>query len=250
MFNEYVLVLLFSHLLGDFIFQSEKLTKKKNEKFKYVALHGAIYAGAAFATSLPIFSLELIIALMAFTLSHFIIDSIKFLTIRKLKGINFFVSRTKTMVFIIDQVMHMVVLLSIAAVYTLNGASLAVLPQIKNIIGRLEIHPQSILPWLVLLIAVGKPCNITIKHLIMTYRPEEKFVGDSNSAGAFIGILERLLIVVLLSVGQYAAIGLVLTAKSIARYQKIVEDKAFAEYYLLGTLLSVLFVIISFLLLF
>ncbi len=78
----------------------------------------------------------------------------------------------------------------------------------------------------------------------------ENLAGRSNSAGAFIGTLERLLIVVFLSVGQYAAIGLVLTAKSIARYQKIVEDKEFAEYYLLGTLLSVFLVIVVFLMLF
>lgn len=37
---------------------------------------------------------------------------------------------------------------------------------------------------------------------------------------------------------QYAAMGLVLTAKSIARYDKITKDERFAEYYLLGTLLS------------
>ena len=38
--------------------------------------------------------------------------------------------------------------------------------------------------------------------------------------------------------GQYSAVGLVLTAKSIARYDRISKDQSFAEYYLLGTLLS------------
>ena len=37
---------------------------------------------------------------------------------------------------------------------------------------------------------------------------------------------------------QYSAVGLVLTAKSIARYDRISKDQSFAEYYLLGTLLS------------
>ena len=43
---------------------------------------------------------------------------------------------------------------------------------------------------------------------------------------------------ILISVDQYSAVGLVLTAKSIARYDKISKDQIFAEYYLLGTLLS------------
>ena len=37
---------------------------------------------------------------------------------------------------------------------------------------------------------------------------------------------------------QISAVGLVLTAKSIARYDRISKDQEFAEYYLLGTLLS------------
>ncbi|WP_343250273.1 hypothetical protein [Diplocloster hominis] len=59
-----------------------------------------------------------------------------------------------------------------------------------------------------------------------------------------IGTIERLIMLIFLSLGQYAAIGLVLTAKSIARYDKIVKEPEFAEYYLLGTLLSTVSVII------
>lgn len=51
-------------------------------------------------------------------------------------------------------------------------------------------------------------------------------------------MLERVIVLLLLSAGQYAAIGFVLTAKSVARYNRISEDARFAEYYLLGTLLS------------
>ena len=246
MLKEYVLLLLVSHLLGDFIFQSEKWTKSKTEKFRYVLLHSSVYAGTAFAISLPFFSKDWITALAIFTLSHFIVDSIKFLIIKKSKRIDYFSYRVKTIVFVIDQTIHIAVLFSIAAALVLNGARLTLLPQIEGMMSFLGIHSPLLLSWLVLLIAVGKPFNITIKHFIIPYRPQENLAGSGNSAGAFIGTLERLLIVVFLSVGQYAAIGLVLTAKSIARYQKIVEDKEFAEYYLLGTLLSVFLVIVLF----
>ncbi len=63
-------------------------------------------------------------------------------------------------------------------------------------------------------------------------------------------MLERLIIVIFLSINQYSAIGLVLTAKSIARYDRISNDQAFAEYYLLGTLLSTIMVIVTYLLVF
>lgn len=65
------------------------------------------------------------------------------------------------------------------------------------------------------------------------------------NAGAMIGILERTIIMLLLAVNQFAAIGFVLTAKSIARYNKIVEDPRFSEYYLLGTLSSVLLAVLT-----
>ncbi len=44
---------------------------------------------------------------------------------------------------------------------------------------------------------------------------------------------------ILVGAGQFAAIGFVLTAKSVARYEKL-KEQDFAEYYLLGTLLSTL----------
>lgn len=47
-----------------------------------------------------------------------------------------------------------------------------------------------------------------------------------------------MIMLMFIAMDQYAAMGLVLTAKSIARYDKITKDEKFAEYYLLGTLLS------------
>lgn len=57
--------------------------------------------------------------------------------------------------------------------------------------------------------------------------------------GQVIGYLERILIFALVLVGQWTAIGFILTAKSVARFKKL-EKQEFAEYYLLGTLASTL----------
>ena len=65
-----------------------------------------------------------------------------------------------------------------------------------------------------------------------------------------IGTVERTIMLMLMYMNQYSAIGLVLTAKSIARYDKITRDEKFAEYYLLGTLISAGIVILCVALLF
>jgi hypothetical protein len=56
--------------------------------------------------------------------------------------------------------------------------------------------------------------------------------------GATIGVLERLLIAVFVLTNSTAAVGLVVAAKTLARFKQL-DDRRFAEYYLLGTLGSV-----------
>jgi hypothetical protein len=56
--------------------------------------------------------------------------------------------------------------------------------------------------------------------------------------GATIGVIERLLIATFVLTGNQAAIGFVVAAKTLARFRQL-DDRDFAEYYLLGTLASV-----------
>ena len=62
--------------------------------------------------------------------------------------------------------------------------------------------------------------------------------GAPARIGATIGALERLLIVAFVMTGAIAAVGFVIAAKTIARFKQL-DDRGFAEYYLLGTLASV-----------
>jgi hypothetical protein len=55
--------------------------------------------------------------------------------------------------------------------------------------------------------------------------------------GRIIGILERITFFVLVSLGQFSGIGFVLAGKAMARFQNL-DDRNFAEYFLVGTLLS------------
>lgn len=63
--------------------------------------------------------------------------------------------------------------------------------------------------------------------------------GPSLKGGRVIGVLERWIVIALLVSGELTAIGFVFTAKSIVRYQDFAKPD-FAEYYLIGTLYSVI----------
>jgi hypothetical protein len=69
-------------------------------------------------------------------------------------------------------------------------------------------------------------------------------MGPNARVGATIGILERILIVVFVLTGSEAAVGFVVAAKTLARF-RLLDDRDFAEYYLLGTLASVAVAIVS-----
>jgi hypothetical protein len=69
-------------------------------------------------------------------------------------------------------------------------------------------------------------------------------LGANARVGSTIGILERLLIVVFVLTGSDVAIGFVVAAKTLARF-RLLDDRDFAEYYLLGTLASVSVAIVT-----
>ncbi|MFH1497687.1 MAG: hypothetical protein ABII82_07650 [Verrucomicrobiota bacterium] len=66
-------------------------------------------------------------------------------------------------------------------------------------------------------------------------------VADSQTDnGRVIGALERLLIFLLLLAGHNMAIPAVIAVKALARFKKMEESQAFAEYVIIGTFLSIL----------
>lgn len=64
------------------------------------------------------------------------------------------------------------------------------------------------------------------------------------SMGQTVGFLERLLVYFLVLNGQWAALGLVVAAKAIARFPEL-KNQDFSDYYLIGTLTSLVVAIAS-----
>ncbi|TKJ41057.1 hypothetical protein CEE37_05165 [candidate division LCP-89 bacterium B3_LCP] len=85
--------------------------------------------------------------------------------------------------------------------------------------------------------------TIIFGHLfvrLLLHRHRRDFRGGLKGAGTIIGILERIFVLTFVLLGEYTALVLIFTAKSIARFEEL-KDREFAEYYLIGTLLSILF---------
>lgn len=75
-------------------------------------------------------------------------------------------------------------------------------------------------------------------------RDEDRTAGAIDIArGRTIGALERALTLTLVLLGEYGAIGWIIAAKSLARF-KALEDREFAEYFLIGTLASFLLAVL------
>ncbi len=101
-----------------------------------------------------------------------------------------------------------------------------------------------------LVVANTRAGSLFVGTLVRAPRPPvvQDSRGDEGPSvariGATIGVIERLLIVTLILAGGVAAVGLVIAAKTIARFRQL-EDRLFAEYYLLGTLASVSLAVIT-----
>lgn len=232
-------ILLIGHLIADFFSQTSKTASLKNKKFRYILFHSLIYSGIfqilCFCFIKPLYA---IIASTIILLSHFVIDSIRCEIDKKLSNPkHLFIS------FVIDQVVHIGIIISICHLFNLNEYTTCLYKFCS-----IKIDNPDIVLYSLLFVALMNPTAVFVKKLLSVLfgspandNIDSNSVSDNHSnnqnVGYLIGILERLITAILLLCNQYAAIGLVLTAKSIARFKQL-EERDFAEKYLVGTLTS------------
>jgi len=232
-----VLALLLAHLLGDFPLQTGRMVagKTRGEAGGYVAhlcVHLALAVGALLAfTQVPLDRLETGLALVVLGAGHGLLDVAKSWVIRSWPAAD------GGWLFAGDQLAHVAVVVLAASL--LPGAELAV----PALAGFWRLHRARVLIEGVVLLATVFPAGYLIRHLL---RPLSTQLSDRDdvasqglaNAGLYLGWIERTLLLFAFAQGSIAAIGLVVGAKSVARFPEF-RDRAFAEYFLLGTLLSV-----------
>ena len=212
--------LLLAHLLGDFVLQPTKwvIHKEANKiKSPYLYLHILIH----FSLILLIFwdsnmwKIALVIAL-----SHYLIDLAKLYA-----GPKF---RNQSIPFFLDQFLHLIVI---------YGCSFY--PHIEQ--STLELFDNINWPLVTAFVFVSFPAAIIMSKLLQKMSDQIELDHKSlPNAGKYIGILERLFVLVFILLGRWEAIGLLITAKSVFRFNDLKErnNRKLTEYILIGTLIS------------
>ncbi len=229
-----MLILGIGHLLGDFYFQTEEMAKRKEESYQGVLRHSLEYYIVNFVIILPIFSIDMVVAATCAALAHFAIDSIKYVLLRMRKNAK------KGSVFAIDQCAHIITILTLAYIMDCRNFSVGHIGIVGDVLHTFGYDAELLASWAFAILFIDRPVNIFMQNFLGGCKPREDraIIKANHKAGRRIGTMERFIMLVFLAANQYAAIGFILAAKSIARYDKIAKDEQFAEYYLLGTLIS------------
>lgn len=225
--------------MGFFYVQNDKSARHKDKKYKGVLLHSFAYYAAVFLVILPVFSLDMVLAATCSAAAHFVIDTLKYVFwVKK-------VIRKKEYLFVLDQCVHLISIFTLAYMMDAWNFSMGQAGIVNSILSMYGFRAETAARWVAAILLIHAPTNIFIQTFLEDYRPkgDGTIIKSDNKAGRRVGTVERLLMLIFLSADQYAAVGFVLTAKSIARYDKIAKDEKFAEYYLLGTLVSTLCVV-------
>ena len=88
------------------------------------------------------------------------------------------------------------------------------------------------------IIFLTQPSAILIGQLTRKWRNQIPDADSLGNAGKWIGIIERIVILILVLNQQYATVGLLITAKSLLRFNEPNRLEVKTEYLLIGTLIS------------
>lgn len=234
------LALLIAHVLADFVFQrSSVIAGKQRCHWLAWAEHGAVHLICLLGSwllfsPLPLLEYKVGIAFALIVATHLLADWIK---VR-------YGSAYPLAAFILDQAFHVFVLLA-AAIWIVGD------PDILEAVSAywLELQFQAGLIFAAYLVAVFG-CGWLNRHLLDSLYPEptnsdeDEVSAGLASAGLRIGWLERFLMLSAFLVQAWAALGLVLAAKSVFRFEDIKKGRRHAEYFLIGTLISVVEVVL------
>lgn len=218
--------LLFAHLIGDFFLQPDSWIKDKNER-KWRSLWLWIHAIVHFLLIILVlwdWSVWPVAAVIAGT--HLVIDGIKLSYQRE---------NTQMRWFTIDQLAHLSVLLLVWIFYW----EVSIIEVQANII------------WIVLtgVLFLTYPTAVIMQRFMQRWSRqfESNDDGTLRGAGSYIGILERLFIIIAILTSNLSVIGFLLAAKSVFRFGDLSrsEDRKLTEYILIGTLLSFLIAILT-----
>ncbi len=217
--------LFLSHLITDFLLQRKSwIADRKIRHFssRYLYLHTFITA----TTALVFIGWEYWFVALIILVTHTAIDGWKSY------------QKEEARYFIIDQVLHLLV---IAACWWFTFYDLSDLRLNHEIIAS-----DSRL-WITLtaFVFVAWPSAFLIGQLTKTWRQNLDNSDALANAGKWIGIIERVLILILVLHNHFEAIGLLIAGKGLIRFNETNRPEQKTEYLLIGTLISIVLALVT-----
>ncbi|HET8808706.1 MAG TPA: DUF3307 domain-containing protein [Flavobacteriaceae bacterium] len=221
-----LLQLLLAHILTDFVLQPNAWVAHKREykiKSKYLLVHALI---AGILTYIFLQQWQLWVVPLFIAVSHFFIDLWKLNT-----------NKDNLAYFLWDQFLHLLAIL-LAWVYLIDGFD-----KIGAFLGELANSP-TVLAIIAGYLLVIFPTGFIVGKATERWQDDIEEIAGKNSslksAGRYIGIFERILVLTFILTGNFSAIGFLIAAKSILRFSDKTGTGARkqTEYVLIGTLMS------------
>jgi hypothetical protein len=268
------LCLILAHLIADFYLQTDEMVKDKINNIKKHIGHHFLMNGLVLIVFYlfnykenGIFS-HLINPLLFIVIIHYFIDILKIKLLDIIKNSNE-ENMKRVSFFIVDQLLHFVCILLVgklflgidfAAIYEffLSGEKWSIINSVLFTV-IVIIFATTVSGHLIRILLGSLPNQLLTfegKYTFKNERQEANYTKNHTgnralaeeynytifgkhdlSRGKLIGYIERLLVLVLTFYSAYPAIGFIVAAKSIARFKQM-DDRNWAEYFLLGTLTS------------
>ena len=214
--------LFLAHILADFIFQTNAVVKSKQEKklrsaafYLHILLHGIL-------TMILVWDLGFWLPALVIMVTHFFIDILRMYLPSP---------KNSTASFLIDQLLHVAILAGIALWWQ----------QVKVSAGFLQ-SPEFLI-YTTGIVFVTIPSSVIVRIMASRWYDAAGAGNDEalQNAGSYIGMLERLFILLFVLIGRWEGVGFLIAAKSIFRFADIKghPDQKLTEYFLIGTLLSI-----------
>lgn len=247
--------LVFAHMLADYVFQWPALVERKREgDLKAYCFHVFMFFVFAGIFTFAWLDWRWTVVLAVLTVVHGIQDWVKIFWQKKKPVMGFWLESG-------DLVLHLSLIVGAVILF------FPFIPKVDKFPVLKTIYTQNILLEIALygsafafIIRGGTALVRSLLDQIGKMPPKKShligFLSDSEAeestnggekeynVGRIIGNLERALLLIFTIAGNFAAIGFVIAAKSVARFKDL-EDHNFAEYYLVGTLISTFIAIVT-----
>lgn len=221
----WLIKLVLAHLLTDFILQPKRWVEDRDAKHfasGKLYLHGLVTALLAWIMIGPQYWLTAIVILV----THILIDGWKSY------------QKKTVLYFLVDQLLHLGVISICWCTLFITWHDVQMAWQQLNTAA----DTWKIITAFVFLTA---PAGILIGQLTQQWRDKITGAESLANAGKWIGIAERIIILIFVLYGQFSAIGLLVAAKGIIRFNEKDRQESKTEYMVVGTLLSIGLAIIT-----